>query len=102
MREVFVQHLLVRSTPLRRVGRQYSERKEQWTRVQPAIQRPTTVKTAFRVTVVEVVDDACYLDALVLVQRVLEHRECIAVRIPHHVLADDAAGVCETVGEPRR
>src|ERR1700730_5355402 len=59
------------------------------------------VEAALRIGFIEVMQDSCHLHALVLIELLLEHRVYAGSLIEHEILADQTAGICKSLGEPR-
>src|SRR6185436_2467718 len=66
-------------------------------RSHPRIEASAAVVAALRIRIVEVVQDACDLHALVFVQLVLEDAERAAVVVEHEVLADEPTRIRQAV-----
>ena len=69
---------------------------------EPRVDAAAAVESALRIGLVEVEHHPGVLDALVLVQRMLELRVHPEVGVEHQVLADHAAGVGQPVRKARR
>ena len=70
-------------------------------RPDPRVEASAAVVAALRIRIVEVVQDARDLHALVLVQLVLEDAERAAAVVEHQVFADEPARVRQTVRKAR-
>src|SRR5437868_12687944 len=96
-RVLFSQHTFVFAAPSRRVWRQSTNRKSERVLNEPRIQSAASVKAAFRIAVVEMVNYPADRHAFELVQLLLEDRACVSVAVEHKILADLAARVRKSV-----
>ena len=99
-REIMAYHLLPFAAPARCVLWQPREREADGIEIETRVDAAASMKAALRIGLVEIVDDTRGLNALEFVQRVFENPKRLKAAVDHQVLAYQAAGVGQPLGEP--
>src|SRR6266571_3340931 len=95
--EIFTQRPLEACTPAWCIRRHSTEREIYGKNVQAGVHTASAIETTIWVGIIEIVQNARCLDALIFIQRMLERSHCDWTRIEHEEFADQTAGIGQTL-----